>query len=482
MADLYPKQVKSDSSSAIKLSVSPPASNLTFGNPFSNTYNSDPSDRSVVTLRTPEPIFTNTRNRSRRIRKTRTLLMQLCACLLLLLYMGLAINYLSPSLSDESSMVTENSLESLVQPVKPPFTAAVLLPVASDTDKENEETTAERPVSSSAVFDTPAAPKKVAAIKTAGMATPAIEKASFPIEKEPVIITESRIQIAQQVPPKRHFAQFASLKPAKPVLTTTTTTTTTTNKKEVSIPAVLPKKNSVAIELNERVYRVEHIDVLSQNDKDKVLINSELNDLSSSVDVLPVADEPVVEAAPIVEAVPIVEAKPVVEAPLVVEEEESIDPLGGMKVDCLENTKKQALAENKLFFIKFGAKWCLPCKVMEQTTFKDETLKAYIADHYIPLNVDVDDFDGYNLKQLYQVNTLPSFLIFSADGTLLARFEESLSANALLNHLEVYNLEVNGEEQVEEEETLVMTQVELPAELSNSYEQLEKVLLQNRVK
>lgn len=108
----------------------------------------------------------------------------------------------------------------------------------------------------------------------------------------------------------------------------------------------------------------------------------------------------------------------------------------------LEEGQKKANIEGKLFFVDFYAKWCAPCKWMDETTFIDPEVTEMLNTHYVPLKVDIDEFDGFNLKQKYKVKYLPTILIFDGEGNLIDRLEETMSPRKLLNVLEGHN-EVN---------------------------------------
>lgn len=105
--------------------------------------------------------------------------------------------------------------------------------------------------------------------------------------------------------------------------------------------------------------------------------------------------------------------------------------------------KQRAKAENKLIFIDFFASWCAPCELMDETTFNDERLAAYVDENYIAYKVDVEDFEGYNLKQLFNIKALPTFLIFDANGVQLARHEESMAASRFLQELKKHDTPKN---------------------------------------
>jgi len=112
------------------------------------------------------------------------------------------------------------------------------------------------------------------------------------------------------------------------------------------------------------------------------------------------------------------------------------------KVDFTNNlakAKKQAAAEGKPYFIDFMASWCMPCRWMDETTFSDPQVSNYINQNFIAVKVDIDDFDGFALKQQYNVKLLPTILFFDANGKLLAQYEESLAPTKMLKILSQWN-------------------------------------------
>lgn len=109
----------------------------------------------------------------------------------------------------------------------------------------------------------------------------------------------------------------------------------------------------------------------------------------------------------------------------------------------LTNAKNKAANEEKLYFIDFTASWCMPCQWMDETTFSDPRVSSYIQQNYVPVKIDIDDFDGYAIKELHNIKLLPSILIFNAKGEQVARYEESLSPSKLLKILEEHNTPEN---------------------------------------
>jgi thioredoxin 1 len=109
----------------------------------------------------------------------------------------------------------------------------------------------------------------------------------------------------------------------------------------------------------------------------------------------------------------------------------------------INDARKQAGSEGKLIFIDFHADWCSPCKWMDQTTFRDETVAKVLNDNFVSVKVDIDQLEGYELKNMYDVKYLPTMLIFNSQGQLLDRVEETLSPRKLLVLLEKHNAAEN---------------------------------------
>lgn len=97
----------------------------------------------------------------------------------------------------------------------------------------------------------------------------------------------------------------------------------------------------------------------------------------------------------------------------------------------LSSAKNIAKVENKFVFVKFYADWCLPCKWMDETTFSDPTINEKLSSNFISIKVNIDDFDGFELRQDLEVRLLPTMIIYGPNGQMIKRIEEPLPSSKM---------------------------------------------------
>ena len=103
----------------------------------------------------------------------------------------------------------------------------------------------------------------------------------------------------------------------------------------------------------------------------------------------------------------------------------------------------RAAAEGKLVFLDFWADYCSPCKLMEKYTFTDPSVIDKMNSSYVPVRINIETFDGYDLKAQYNVKLLPTIIVLNSKGQLVARFEESMSGSKLTAILAKYDTKKN---------------------------------------
>jgi thioredoxin-related protein len=97
-----------------------------------------------------------------------------------------------------------------------------------------------------------------------------------------------------------------------------------------------------------------------------------------------------------------------------------------------ESAQARAAEEEKLFFVDFDASYCATCRNMEESTYMDNTLANFIGQNVVALRVDVQDFDGVMWSQKYEVEALPTMLVFDSKGNLRHKLVGFQSASNLL--------------------------------------------------
>jgi len=102
-----------------------------------------------------------------------------------------------------------------------------------------------------------------------------------------------------------------------------------------------------------------------------------------------------------------------------------------------ETSKTRAMSEGKLYFVDFDASYCATCRNMDESTYMDNRLADYISQNVVALRVDVQDFDGVMWSQQYDVEALPTMLIFDAEGKLVKRLVGYKSADDLMKEFDL---------------------------------------------
>jgi len=71
-------------------------------------------------------------------------------------------------------------------------------------------------------------------------------------------------------------------------------------------------------------------------------------------------------------------------------------------------------SENKKVFLHFYATWCGACKTMENKTFKDPAVIAYLNKNFVPIKVNTDR--EQRTSRMFRIRVLPDNWFIDEDG------------------------------------------------------------------
>ena len=151
---------------------------------------------------------------------------------------------------------------------------------------------------------------------------------------------------------------------------------------------------------------------------------------------------------------------------------------------CLTNAAADAFSTNlstamiassktgKPVLIEFTADWCRYCRMMEDSTLKDEAVTNALS-RYISVSIDYDR-NGELAKQ-YKVRGIPAYVIVDADGDLAANSSGSQDPSAfkvflMSGYASTKSLEFRKEQQGKKEKWILETLT------SNDTDRIERAL------
>ena len=96
---------------------------------------------------------------------------------------------------------------------------------------------------------------------------------------------------------------------------------------------------------------------------------------------------------------------------------------------------KKARSENRAILIDFYADWCIWCRRLDATTYRDPKVVTFLTDRVVATKLDVEKSEGRGLASKYHVDGLPTILLVSPDGHELGRIPGYMPAGQFLERV-----------------------------------------------
>lgn len=104
-----------------------------------------------------------------------------------------------------------------------------------------------------------------------------------------------------------------------------------------------------------------------------------------------------------------------------------------------QEVQQKAKTEGKLYLLHFAAEHVESCTWMDEHTFTDQQLSAYLSRSYLSAKINIEKPEGAKLQHQFRINLLPTTLIFSTKGELVGELKGKQTADEMIAALRGYD-------------------------------------------
>ena len=94
---------------------------------------------------------------------------------------------------------------------------------------------------------------------------------------------------------------------------------------------------------------------------------------------------------------------------------------------------------DKNIFVSYGAEWCLPCQIMEESILSDKNVIAILNHDFISVKADFDDAKNQEWFGNYGVSCLPTMSIVNDEAKEIDKIEGTMSISEFMSFLQKNN-------------------------------------------
>lgn len=108
-----------------------------------------------------------------------------------------------------------------------------------------------------------------------------------------------------------------------------------------------------------------------------------------------------------------------------------------------EAASKEAAQSNKIVLVDFYTSWCVPCKLLDKTTWTDAAVIQLLQQKTVALRIDAEKEAA--LSKRYKIEAYPSVLLIKPDGTEIDRLVGYKEPKEFIDD---FNAALNGKDSV----------------------------------